>query len=129
MATRRWSPLIDPYVVPKDLEALADIRPLLARLVAAYGHNAIARLLDVDAAMITRWKRGTKISPEMVLRILDLHAVLTRALQIFAPQVAMQWLVGHEPFLNEARPIDVLAVRGAGPLIEALDGITAGAYA
>ena len=80
-----------------------------------------------------RWLRAgnvaRKISPAMTHRILDPHAVLARALQIFAPSVATQWLVGHEPFLNEARPIDVLAVRGAAPLIEALDAIAAGAYA
>ena len=121
--------MIDPFVAPKDSRALADVRPLLARLVAAYGNNPVARLLDVDAAMVTRWKRGAKISAAMAHRILGLHAVLARALQIFAPSVATQWLVGHEPFLYEARPIDVLAVRGAGPLIEALDAIAAGAYA
>ncbi len=41
----------------------------------------------------------------------------------------MQWLVGQEPFLDGSRPIDVLAIRGVAPLIEALDGIDAGAYA
>lgn len=79
--------------------------------------------------MLTRWKGGAKISSEMSHRVLDVHAVLVRALQVFAPEVAMQWLVGHEPFLNDARPIDVLSVRGAGPLMEALDSIAAGAYA
>jgi uncharacterized protein (DUF2384 family) len=102
---------------------------LLLKLVEAYGHNVVARLLDVNPAMITRWRRGAKISETMSRRILDLHAVLTRAFQIFAPDVTSQWLVGHEPFLNDARPIDVLAVRGAAPLIEALDAIAAGAYA
>jgi len=121
--------MVDAFAAPKDIRALTDVRPLLAGMVAAYGHNPVARLLDVDAAMVTRWKRGAKISPAMSRRILDLHAVLARALQVFAPEVATQWLVGHEPFLNEARPIDVLAVRGAAPLIEALDAIAAGAYA
>jgi uncharacterized protein (DUF2384 family) len=129
VAARRWSPTIDPLAAPKDPKALADARPLLVRMIAAYGHNAIARLLDVDAAMVTRWKSGGRISPVMSRRIVDLHAVLARALQIFAPEVAAQWLVGHEPFLNDARPIDVLALRGAGPLLEALDGIAAGGYA
>jgi uncharacterized protein (DUF2384 family) len=129
VATRRWSPTIDPLAAPKNPKALADARPLLVRMVAAYGHNAIARLLDVDAAMLTRWKSGGKISHAMSQRIVDLHAVLARALQVFAPEVVTQWLVGREPFLNDARPIDVLAVRGAGPLIEALDGIASGGYA
>jgi putative toxin-antitoxin system antitoxin component (TIGR02293 family) len=121
--------LIDPSSAPKDPRALTDVRPLLTRMITAYGHNPIARLLDVDAAMVTRWKRGAKISAAMAHRILDLHAVLARALQVFTPEVATQWLVGHEPFLNDARPIDVLAVRGSAPLVEALDAIAAGAYA
>ncbi len=129
MGERRWSPLIDPLAKPRDAQALRDVGPLFLRLIEAYGHNALARLLDVDAAMLTRWKGGAKISPAMSRRILDVHAVLVRALQVFAPTAATQWLVGHEPFLNDARPIDVLAVRGAGPLIEALDAIAAGAYA
>jgi uncharacterized protein (DUF2384 family) len=129
MAEPRWSPLIDPFVTPKHPEALGDVHSLLAKIVEAYGHNAVARLLDVNAAMITRWRRGAKISPLMSRRILDLHAVLARALQIFSPAVTTQWLVGHEPFLSDARPIDVLPVRGAAPLIEALDAIAAGAYA
>jgi len=129
MPVPRWSPLIDPLIAPRHPEALGDVQLLLLKLVEAYGHNAVARLLDVDAAMITRWRRGAKISETMSRRILDLHAVLARAFQVFAPDVASQWLVGHEPFLNDARPIDVLAVRGAAPLIEALDAIAAGAYA
>jgi hypothetical protein len=34
----------------------------MARLVAAYGHNPVARLLDVDAALLARWSstRGRK---------------------------------------------------------------------
>jgi len=129
MSERRWSPLIDPLAKPKDAQALIDVRPLLSRLVEAYGQNALARLLDVDAAMLTRWKGGAKISSDTSHRILGVHTVLVHALQVFAPEVATQWLVGHEPFLNDARPIDVLAMRGAGPLIEALDAIAAGAYA
>lgn len=86
-------------------------------------------MLDVDPAMITRWTRGGPVSDVMRKRILDVHDVLSRALQIFSPQITMQWLVGHEPFLNDARPIDVLAQRGAAPLIQALDGIESGGYA
>ncbi|MFZ0030447.1 MAG: hypothetical protein WAK84_01060 [Candidatus Cybelea sp.] len=129
MGGERWSPVIDPLAAPKNPQALADVHPLLIQMVSAYGHNPVARLLDVDAAMVTRWKRGGKISPLMSRRILDLHAVLARAIAVFAPEVVTDWLVGHEPFLNDARPIDVLAQRGAAPLIEALDAIDAGIYA
>ena len=124
-----WSPMIDPSLPPKDAAALKSVQPLLLRLIAAYGTNAVARMLDVDPAMITRWKKGGQVSGLMRKRILDLHDVLSRALQIFSPETTMQWLVGHEPFLNDARPIDVLALRGAAPLIEALEGIESGGYA
>jgi len=65
----------------------------------------------------------------MAKRVIDLHDVLNRALQIFNAGTAVEWLVGHEPFLDGSRPIDVLVLRGVAPLIEALDNIDAGAYA
>ena len=60
---------------------------------------------------------------------MDLHDVLTRALQVFRPGTAVAWLVGNEPFLEYTRPIDVLVTRGSGPLIEALKNIDSGGYA
>jgi hypothetical protein len=41
----------------------------------------------------------------------------------------MDWLVGSEPFLDDARPIDILVKDGAAPLIRALHAIEALAYA
>jgi hypothetical protein len=129
MSERRWIPSIDSLAKLKNPQALADIHPLLLRLVEAYGHTPLSGLLDVDTEVLTRWTRGTKIDPAMSHRILDLHTVLVRAFQLFPPTVVTHWLVGHEPFLNDERPIDVLAARGAGPLIEALDAIETGTYA
>jgi uncharacterized protein (DUF2384 family) len=60
---------------------------------------------------------------------MDLYDVLTYALQVFAPRTAVDWLFGNEPFLDHARPIDVLVVRGSAPLIEALKNIDSGGYA
>jgi hypothetical protein len=57
------------------------------------------------------------------------RVVLTRAFQLFAPAVAAQWIIGSEPLLGGARPIDVLALRGIAPVIEALNAIEDGAYA
>lgn len=118
---------IDP---PQDPSALADVHPLLDRLVKAFGPRPLARLLDVRPGSIANWSSGhRRISGEMARRIIDLHDVLTRAFQVFQPATAASWLVGNEPFLDNRRPIDVLALRGAAPLIEALDNIDAGAYA
>ncbi len=124
----RWSPLVAAEP-PSDPSALSDVRGLLERLVAAYGVRSIARMLDVNAAMVTRWRAGKAISIAMTRRILDLHDVLSRALQLFAPAVASQWLVGSEPLLGGSRPIDVLVTRGIVPVLEALSAIEDGAYA
>ena len=115
---------IDP---PKNPAALADVIPLLQRLVSAFGTRRLALLLGVEPGAVKNWiQRRRKLSDESATRVIDLHDVLTRALQIFQPRTAMDWLVGSEPFLDHARPIDVLVTRGSAPLIEALRCIDSG---
>ncbi len=118
---------IDP---PKHPEALTDLVPLLDRLIRAFGTRRLALLLDVKAGSVTNWAaRRRNLNPESRQRIMDLHDVLTRALQVFQPRTAVDWLVGNEPLLDHARPIDVLVARGSAPLIEALKNIESGGYA
>ncbi len=106
------------------------MRPLLARLVDALGTNAAARLLGADRSQVSRWMAQTSpISGEMGRRIVDLHDVLTRILRVFDREAAAMWLAGSEPLLGGARPIDVLVLEGAAPVIRAIDGIAEGAYA
>jgi uncharacterized protein (DUF2384 family) len=62
-------------------------------------------------------------------RIVDLHDILTRILRVYGREAAALWLVGSEPLLGGARPIDVLVMEGAAPVIGAIDGIMQGAYA
>jgi uncharacterized protein (DUF2384 family) len=109
---------------------LADVTPLLARVVEALGTNAAARLLGVDRAQVSRCSTGIEsIGSEMGRRIVDLHDVLTRILRVYGREAAAMWLVGSEPLLGGARPIDVLVLEGAAPVIRAIDGIAEGAYA
>lgn len=124
-----WTLSLKGLEKPRNPAALSDVHPLLASLVDAFSAATIVRLLDVDPAIMTRWMKDAPISAEMAARILDLHAVLSRAFQVFHPRHAMLWLLGSEPFFDGARPIDILALRGAAPLIQALQGIGAGAYA
>jgi uncharacterized protein (DUF2384 family) len=125
-----WTLALQEISPPEHPEALSDVKPLLDRLVAAFGPRPLSRLLDVKPGTVGNWMSGhRRLSPEMARRVIDLSHVLSRALQVFKPETAMQWLVGQEPFLDGSRPIDVLAIRGVAPLIEALDGIDAGAYA
>jgi uncharacterized protein (DUF2384 family) len=127
---RPWIPLVDSIVLRPAADALTDVRPLLARIVDAVGTNAAGRLLGADRAQVSRWGAGGEtISAEMGRRIVDLHDVLTRILRVYSRGAAAMWLVGSEPLLGGARPIDVLVMEGASPVIRAIDGISEGAYA
>jgi len=128
--SRPWKPAATSITFRSDANRLTDVRPLLARVVDALGTNAAARILAADRAQVSRWGTGTEpISAEMGRRIVDLHDVLTRILRVFSPEAASLWLVGSEPLLGGARPIDVLAIEGASRVIRAIDGISQGAYA
>ena len=107
-----------------------DATSRLKRVIAVMGVNATARLLGADRAQVSRWSSGKEsIGQEMGRRIVDLHDVLTRILRVFNRDAAAMWLVGSEPLLGGARPIDVLVIEGASPVIRAIDGIAAGDYA
>jgi uncharacterized protein (DUF2384 family) len=127
---RAWIPTAKAVVLRRSAGALADVTPLLARVIEALGTNAAARLLGADRAQVSRWNAGIEpISNEMGRRIVDLHDVLTRILRVYPSEAAALWLVGSEPLLGGARPIDVLVLEGAAPVIRAIDGIAEGAYA
>ena len=127
---RPWTPRVDSIVLRPAADALTDVRPLLSRIVDAVGTNAAGRLLGADRAQVSRWGAAAEtISAEMGRRIVDLHDVLTRILRVYSRSAAAMWLVGSEPLLGGARPIDVLVTEGASPVIRAIDGISEGAYA
>src|SRR5580698_8917284 len=127
---RPWTPVVKTVAFRPSAEALADVGPLLARILEALGTNAAARLLGADRAQVSRWNAGTEaVGQEMGRRIVDLHDVLTRILRIYGREAAAMWLVGSEPLLGGARPIDILVSEGAAPVIRAIDGISQGAYA
>jgi len=125
----QWQPTPQNIAFNAGSAALTDILPTLERIVTAFGTNGAGRVLDVDRAQVTRWMKGAPVSPEMARRIVALNEVITRALRQFAPSVAALWLMGSEPLLDGARPLDVLALQGSAAVIRALEGIEAGAYA
>ncbi|MEO9096851.1 MAG: hypothetical protein ABI346_01595 [Candidatus Baltobacteraceae bacterium] len=111
-------------------EALTAVAPDLRRIVGLLGNNRAAAILGVDKSLVSRWLRGAEtISPSKRKAIIDVSYVLQRALQVLTPQQLSLWLVGSDPLLGGARPVDVLMVRGAGQLVAALDAIEQGAFA
>lgn len=119
-------------------EAAAEIRQprgiefvsTLERLSERFGTDDIARLLSIpsaDVATLVMHRRN--VEAHLMDRAFALDEVLVRALRVFQPRTAIDWLYGNEPFLDHARPIDVFNSRGSAPLIDALEGIDAGGYA
>ena len=98
---RPWRASGGTIVLRPAAEALADVRPLLARIVEALGTNAAARLLGADRAQVSRWGSGTElVAAEMGRRVVDLHDILTRILLLYGREAAAMWLTGAEPLLG-----------------------------
>ena len=66
-------------------------------------------------------------SPAQLKRLVDLDHVMARASLIFAPEVALGWLFGHNSYL-EGAPIDILQLRGVQDVLDALDADEQHAY-
>jgi hypothetical protein len=127
--TPPWGTLPNELPCMVNPHALTDAKPLLERLERAFGARPLGDLLDIAPDAVARCITGRQtMTDDMQRHVIGLHNLLCRMLQTFAPDFAALWLVGSEPILEGKRPIDVLALRGVGPLIEALDGIEAGAY-
>lgn len=126
-----WTPTIERLEPAANPAAIADVLPLLRRLVDAYQQSVVAEMLGVDDSTVSRWLKQERNIGQSSMRgrILELHDVVSRVHQVFNPTLAARWLTGREPFLGNARPIDVLAIRGAAPVIDSLDAISAGGFA
>jgi hypothetical protein len=67
----------------------------------------------------------------MVTRVAgpDGHVVVSRLLALMVPGAALLWLGGSNSFFRGARPIDVLAIDGPAPVLDALDAFEQGEFA
>ncbi len=94
------------------------------------GVTNVARTLGVSASQPSRWRSGVeRPGPETSRRLLDLTHVYSRALLLWEEPVARDWLQSPNAYLDHARPVDVLATRGASEVLDALDATQSGVYA
>ena len=100
------------------------------RLVAVLGNNTVARIVGVSPSQPTRWRSGKEaIKPANRRRLADLDHVLDRLLMELWPDQVGDWLTGPNAHLGGSAPIDVLALRGAAPVLDAIDALATGAFA
>lgn len=92
-------------------------------LIESLGSGAeLARLLGVNRSQPAQWRSGKENpGPLTAQRLIDLDYVVAKALLIWTPQVAIDWLEGSNSYLDGARPIDVLRLRGSAEVVSALD--------
>lgn len=62
-------------------------------------------------------------------RVDGLDEVLARARQVWGDDAAAAWMEGCNAHLGGARPIDVLTISGAEPVLRALDAEAGGGFA
>ncbi|MGH8985518.1 MAG: antitoxin Xre/MbcA/ParS toxin-binding domain-containing protein [Acidimicrobiia bacterium] len=123
------APKVGSVTVKPDAASLFDVPVEVERVVSALGSNTVADLLNVSRSQPSRWRAGKeRISPGNRARLADLDHVLNRLLQVLWPEDASAWLTAPNPHLG-GRPVDVLALHGAAPVIEAIDALAQGAYA
>ncbi len=95
------------------------------------GVTRVAHLLGVSKSQPSRWRTGAETpSPEKARELVDLDHVVARAQLLWADrEVVEEWLTGPNAYLGGATPIDVIRLRGASEVINALDEAMSGAYA
>ena len=92
-------------------------------LIESLGSGAeLARLLGVNRSQPAQWRSGKESpAPATAQRLLDLDHVVAKALLIWPPRAAIDWLEGSNSYLDGARPIDVLRLRGSADVVRALE--------
>jgi hypothetical protein len=116
---------------PPKLSELAVPQQRAGFLIRALGSQSrVAELLEVSRSQPGKWSKGEESpSPERARELIDLDHVVARVVSWLGPDMTISWLNGSNAFLDGARPIDVLRVRGSSEVIDALDAEMSGAYA
>jgi transcriptional regulator with XRE-family HTH domain len=99
-----------PVPVREKLRAIKDDLGSQAR---------VARALGVSPSRVSRWLKTEDPDPENRRKVEGLEFVLAYLLSFLHPETAIAWLHGHNGFLNEFRPIDLLARGRVVDVIEA----------
>jgi transcriptional regulator with XRE-family HTH domain len=82
----------------------------------------VARALGVSPSRVSRWLKAEDPDPKNRQKIEGLEFVLAYLLSFLHPETAVAWLHGHNGFLNNFRPIDMLA---KGRIIEVIEAARA----
>ena len=89
----------------------------------------IANIADVSAATVSRWVNDkASPHPRTQLVLSDLHYVVGRLAEFYAPDEIRMWLYARHPQLGGERAIDVIVAGRSEEVLAVLDRLDAGAY-
>jgi uncharacterized protein (DUF2384 family) len=89
----------------------------------------LAELLGVNAAQVTRWRRGEGIDDINAGRVDLLDLVMAHLLRLYSGAAAERWLVGMNPSLRGRRPIDLIVRDQTREVLDAIANEQAGSFA
>ncbi len=89
----------------------------------------IANITNVSKATVTRWKQGAiKPHPRTQFVLSDLHYVVGRLDEYYAPEEIRIWLYAHHPQLSGERAIDLICQNRSEEVLRVLERLDAEAY-
>lgn len=108
-----------PVPVREKLRAIRDDLGSQAR---------VARALGVSPSRVSRWLKTEDPDPENRRKVEALEFVLAYLVSFLHPDVAVDWLNGHNAFLRNFRPIDYLGRGRIEEVIQAARAFKAGSF-
>jgi uncharacterized protein (DUF2384 family) len=89
----------------------------------------IANFTDVSSATVHRWKAGSHVPhPKTQLLLAQLHYIVSRLDDYYAPNEARLWLYAPHPQLEGRRAIDAIVNDEGARAIAILDRLEADVY-
>lgn len=102
----------------------------LALLEAFFGNQSqVAKVLGVSRSRVSKWNKGENPDDINKEKISGLNYLMTLLLNHYLPETAQKWLYGLNPFLRDARPIDLINDNRIDEVIDAVRQDIAGSYA
>lgn len=96
----------------------------------AFGNRAaFADWAGIHRSQITRLAKGQDVGGEPGWRIAGLVSVVLALLEVYEPDAVPGWLQGINPYLNNRRPLDVLAEGDVAKVMAAIQATRVGSYA
>lgn len=106
------------------------VRERLQAVTRDLGSQArVARLLGVSPSRVSRWLRAEQPDPENRRKLEGVEFLLSRLLDLYERDVAIDWLQGVNAHLGDRRPIDVLAEGRIAEVLQAIQADEADSFA